>query len=287
MKVSKAAAVSLWVEIGFKTAAKWTDEEMQAKFGKLLKMVEAEEANVESKENQKLLAEVIETLKAGKSITITGTEAKAAPAKEEKPAKKAKAAPAPEPEEDDEEDEDDSEDDDSDEDDSDEDDDEDEDDEEEAPAPKAKKAAKKPAKDEDEEDDDDDEEEKPAKKESKKGKPFPKGAGKDGKPGVIASIVEFLNAASEDKPISKKRLTKKLAERFEDRSAESMAKTVNVQVPNRLMKDKGMNIIKTDKGYYVGEGKPAKKAEKEESKKAKKAAKAAPPADDDDEDDDE
>lgn len=88
------------------------------------------------------------------------------------------------------------------------------------------------------------------KKEKKKGG-FPQGAGGDGKPGVIASIKEFLSKASEEKPVSKKDIVKKLKERFPDRDDEAMGKTVNVQVPNRLRKDAGLDVKKNESGYWI------------------------------------
>lgn len=108
-----------------------------------------------------------------------------------------------------------------------------------------------------------------------KGKPAadPKGAkkavpaqlakkGGDGKPGIIASIVEFLQgAASEKAALSKKDILSRLTKRFPDTDADGMMKTINAQVPNRLIAQKGINVVKTDdKRFYVrAETKPAKK----------------------------
>ena len=67
------------------------------------------------------------------------------------------------------------------------------------------------------------------------------------KPGVIASILEFIQ---EHGPISKEGILKRLAKRFPEREPESMAKTINVQVPSRLNSDKSAGIKKNDKGKY-------------------------------------
>jgi len=56
-------------------------------------------------------------------------------------------------------------------------------------------------------------------------------------------------AATKDKPLTKEALGEKLAKRFPDRSAESMMRTVNVQVPARLAKEKGVNVQKGEGGF--------------------------------------
>jgi len=68
--------------------------------------------------------------------------------------------------------------------------------------------------------------------------------------GIVASILEFLWEASKEEPITKKRITAKLAERFPDRSVESMAKTVAVQVPTRVRKENGWDVRKNDEEEY-------------------------------------
>ena len=120
--------------------------------------------------------------------------------------------------------------------------------------------------DDDEPDDDepdDDEEEKP-KKSSKKKKSSkatkkvtkkPKKENKSGpkKVGVIATIVEVLKKSSKSKPVTKDAICEVLEERFPDRDPASMMRTINVQVPNRLKSDKGLEIekvVKGDKAHY-------------------------------------
>jgi hypothetical protein len=161
-----------------------------------------------------------------------------------------------EEEEDSDEDEDDSEDDedDDDEDDSDDDDSDDEEDEEETVATKTKnKKGAAPA------------------KAGKVDKAAAKAGGKNGKPekgkappkkaggaGVIGSIVEFMAAASEKKPLSKKGLLEKLKKRFPDRPGEAMMTTINIQVPNRLKVNKGILVSKNENGYWIDPKKNAK-----------------------------
>lgn len=100
-------------------------------------------------------------------------------------------------------------------------------------------------------------EEAPAgKKAAKKGKADGKKK-EDKGPGVIASIVEFLKAASSKSPLTKDQLADKLAKRFPDRERESMLRTINVQVPNRLKTDKELDVKAKDgaegepKGYWI------------------------------------
>lgn len=66
-------------------------------------------------------------------------------------------------------------------------------------------------------------------------------------PGVIASIVEFLGKG----PITKEAIVKLLAKRFPNRDAEGMAKTVNVQLPNRIAREQGIKVVVTDEGYAL------------------------------------
>ncbi len=56
------------------------------------------------------------------------------------------------------------------------------------------------------------------------------------KRGVIASIIEFLQEASEDNPITKEEIHAKLVQRFPDRDKDKMAKTVS-QSPYVLKRD--------------------------------------------------
>ena len=90
----------------------------------------------------------------------------------------------------------------------------------------------------------------PAKKETAaKESPAKKAVEKKG--GVIASIIEFLTAASASKPLSKKSLVAKLKERFPDREELALSRTINCQVPTRLRKDKELDVKKNDEGYWL------------------------------------
>lgn len=113
--------------------------------------------------------------------------------------------------------------------------------------PKTKKS-KKDKKKKDKKSKKDKKKDKKSKKSKGKGKPAVQRAGGAG---VIGSIIEFLGKASEDKPITKNGIVKKLAKRFKDRSAEAMKKTVNVQVPTRLRSDKGLEVQKNEDGYWL------------------------------------
>jgi hypothetical protein len=73
--------------------------------------------------------------------------------------------------------------------------------------------------------------------------------------GVIATIVEFLGVATKEKPLSKPALLAKLKTRFPDRGEVAMMRTINCQVPARLRKEKGLDVQRTDDGYYI---KPSK-----------------------------
>lgn len=70
-------------------------------------------------------------------------------------------------------------------------------------------------------------------------------------PGVIASIIELLQAATAKKPLSKSALLDKLVARFPDRTREAMHKTINCQVPFRLRKDKELEVHSNDEGYWL------------------------------------
>jgi hypothetical protein len=105
----------------------------------------------------------------------------------------------------------------------------------------------------------DEEEEEAPKKGAKKaeGKAAPKKGGKKSGPGVgrgpgvIGEIAELLKKAKKNSPITKEEIVKHLAKKFPERSAESMKKTVAVQVPTRISAEKGLNVKKGDKGYYT------------------------------------
>jgi len=88
------------------------------------------------------------------------------------------------------------------------------------------------------------------KKAAKKAPAKKKKASGPKKPGVIASIVEFLKASK--RPLNKEQILAKLEKRFPDRKADAMLSTIKVQLPNRLNREKNLKIKKTDKGgFYI------------------------------------
>ncbi|QEG39389.1 hypothetical protein [Roseimaritima ulvae] len=73
-------------------------------------------------------------------------------------------------------------------------------------------------------------------------------------PGVIASIIEVLTKATKTKPVTKEQLLAQLVKRFPERTPEAMTRTINCQVPSRLLSDKGIKVQSTDKapkGYWI------------------------------------
>jgi len=87
-----------------------------------------------------------------------------------------------------------------------------------------------------------------APKEKKEKAPKAEKKGKKG-PGVIASIIEFLEAAG-DKGITREKVTEKLIKRFPDKNEMSMRNTVKVQLPGRINKEK-FEVKKLKKGHYA------------------------------------
>lgn len=80
-------------------------------------------------------------------------------------------------------------------------------------------------------------------KTKKKKEASPRG---EGKPGVIGTIFQLLKSG----PHSKAELLEKLKAQFPERNEASMKSTINVQVPNRMAKDKGVAINKNEAGQY-------------------------------------
>ena len=65
-------------------------------------------------------------------------------------------------------------------------------------------------------------------------------------PGVIETIAQLV---IEKGPITKDKILKELSKKFPDRDPEAMMKTINVQLPNRMNKERGMCIALTEEGY--------------------------------------
>ena len=70
------------------------------------------------------------------------------------------------------------------------------------------------------------------------------------KVGVIETIFNIVSNAKEAKPVSKETILKSLTKAFPDRDADSMAKTIQAQLPKRMSKERGIKIIKTDEGLF-------------------------------------
>ena len=69
-------------------------------------------------------------------------------------------------------------------------------------------------------------------------------------PGVISSIFELVKKAGK-RGISKDDILKALEVRFPERVAGSMVKTINVQLPKRMSKEKGVTIVKLENGKFA------------------------------------
>ena len=105
---------------------------------------------------------------------------------------------------------------------------------------------------------------KPKKKTSAKKKTDSKP--KEKKVGVIATILELITK----KPMTEDQIVAQLVKSFPDRNEVSMRKTVKTQLPNRMAKEKNINIEQDDKGRFsVGTGKPKAKT-KAKAKAGKK-----------------
>lgn len=78
-----------------------------------------------------------------------------------------------------------------------------------------------------------------------------KTASKPAKGGVIATVVGML---LKGKPVTKKQIMQRLVKDFPDRTPESMQHTLNLQLPTRLNREKGLNIKRGDgKTFYMTE----------------------------------
>ncbi|WP_286764260.1 MULTISPECIES: hypothetical protein [Rhodopirellula] len=72
--------------------------------------------------------------------------------------------------------------------------------------------------------------------------------------GVIATIIEVLSKATKTKPVTKDALLTQLEKRFPDRAPEAMKRTINCQVPSRLLSDKQIKVQSNDakpRGYWI------------------------------------
>ena len=69
-------------------------------------------------------------------------------------------------------------------------------------------------------------------------------------PGVISTIFTLVNDSGKT-GISKADILTKLVEMFPDRAADGMGKTVNVQIPNRMARERNVKIEKLENGNYA------------------------------------
>ena len=69
--------------------------------------------------------------------------------------------------------------------------------------------------------------------------------------GVISTIAEIIKQAGKE-GITKQEILNELIKKFPDRNAESMKKTINTQVPNRISKEK-FPVKKLENGKYTAE----------------------------------
>ena len=94
---------------------------------------------------------------------------------------------------------------------------------------------------------------KPTKKEKTdkpKGKKPEKAKGKSGK-GIIATIVSLLEKATKKQPITKAEIIDVLKKEFPDRDVRGMTRTVHVQVPGRISREKfKLGVTEDGKGFY-------------------------------------
>lgn len=67
------------------------------------------------------------------------------------------------------------------------------------------------------------------------------------KKGVIVTIVECIT----NERMTREQILENLIVAFPERNAESMAKTIKVQVPNRIKREKKVQISETEKGFKI------------------------------------
>jgi hypothetical protein len=70
-------------------------------------------------------------------------------------------------------------------------------------------------------------------------------------PGVIATIFTLVHDAPVETGITKAAILEKLISMFPDRSSEGMSKTINVQLPKRMSKERDVKIVKSEVGGFL------------------------------------
>lgn len=71
-------------------------------------------------------------------------------------------------------------------------------------------------------------------------------------PGVISTIFSLVSQSGKS-GISKAEILEKLTEMFPDRASEGMEKTINVQLPGRMSKERKVKIVKLESGCFTME----------------------------------
>jgi len=69
-------------------------------------------------------------------------------------------------------------------------------------------------------------------------------------PGVISTIFSLVSQSGK-KGISKAEILEKLTEMFPDRATEGMEKTIGVQLPGRMSKERKVKIVKLESGCFT------------------------------------
>jgi hypothetical protein len=69
-------------------------------------------------------------------------------------------------------------------------------------------------------------------------------------PGVITTILSLVTNSGKT-GISKADILSKLTEMFPDHNPEGLGKTISVQLPKRLSKERNVKIEKTEKGNFI------------------------------------
>lgn len=75
------------------------------------------------------------------------------------------------------------------------------------------------------------------------------------KPGIIATVIEFLKMASKKKPLTVDTCIQKVLKKFPDRQESSLRNTITSQLSSQLRANKDMDVRKhPEGGYYLGKG---------------------------------
>ena len=69
-------------------------------------------------------------------------------------------------------------------------------------------------------------------------------------PGVIQTILDLVKSAPKT-GISKDAILERLVEQFPDRDSDGMNKTIGVQLPGRMNKERNVEIVKLESGNYA------------------------------------